>query len=368
MNYLWLSIQKKAKDRLLMKCYKNKIAILSSKEDDKNFFILIKKEDLKKLQKVYYGKIKIQSQKGLLNCQNFCKRYSIFIIALIFAILTFFILNHIMVDVQIIHSNKEIRTILESELEKYGIKKNSFKKSYQELQAIKEKILQANQEKLEWLEIEAKGMKYIVKAEERIITTQDKEKTKCNIIAKKEGIIKKLIYSKGEAKVQTNDTVKKGDILISGKVMKDEELKKEICATGKVYAEVWYKAAIKVPLSKEENILTGKVRYNLKYDQNLIFKSRVLDYQEEIYPLFKLFDKQISFVKQKEVIKQTKKYNEEELSSLASNILKEKMKLFLEADEQIISQKIISQEKDGDALNISYFLIVLEQIGEEQLF
>ena len=156
MNYLWLKVKLKEKDRLLLKCYKNKLFIYDSKEDSKYFYFKIKKEDEKLLKKVSYSKITIVSETGIPKIKKYFKKYFIFIFSLGIGLIVFLFLTHIIVNVRIIHSNKEIRDLLSVSLDKKGIKKNTWKKSFKELEEIKKSILEEYPTKLEWLEIEVK--------------------------------------------------------------------------------------------------------------------------------------------------------------------------------------------------------------------
>ena len=372
MNYLWIKVRLNDKNRLLLRCYKNKLFIFDSYEDEKYFYFKVKKEDKNLLKKISYTKIKVVDETGFVKIKIFFKKYYIFILSLIIGLIVFYLLTHLIVKVEIIHSNQEIRDLLTSALEKKGIRKNTWKKSFKEIEEIKESILNEYPTKLEWLEIEVKGMNYIVRVEERKVLEEEVVKDACNIVAIKDGLVKKIIYSKGEALVKTNDVVKKGDMLISGTLKKDEEVKDVVCANGDVYAEVWYKATIKVPLSKIENVLTGKVRYNFKIKNNsyndFIFRSRLKNYEVETYPLFTLFNTTFSFVKQKEVIKKTIDYNEDELNLLADNLLLEKVKQILSDNEEIITKKILQKNKLDNALEVVYFVALSEQIGEQQSF
>ena len=372
MNYIWIELKLKDKDKVLLKCYKYNIIVYETKNQNDLFLLKIASQDYKKFKKVIYVKWRIQNKSGLWHLTDILKKYYIFLISLILGFILFFILNHVIVNVKIIHSKEEIRDLLQNALSKYGIKKNTWKKEYHELEQIKQNILDEYPEKLEWLEIETKGMNYIVRVLERKMAPITTEKTKCNIVANKSGLIKKLIYSKGEALVKTNDLVNKGDILISGTVKKDEEIKKEVCATGQVYAEVWYKATIKVPLHREELIDTGKVRWNIKIKNNryndFLFKSRITNYTTENHFLFSLFSNAFYFVKQHEVTKKIINYSDEELLTNADKLITEKINKRLEPKEEIITKKILTKEKDDNYFIVQYFLAILEQIGTEQPF
>ncbi len=372
MNFLWLKAREKDKEKILLKCYKNKIFVYDTKHTNNSFYFKIALPDYPTFQKLAFWQVKVEEQTGLFKIKAFLIKYKIYLGMCLLGFLIFLFLTHIMISVEVIHSNKEIRDLLYSELAMQGLKKNTWQKSFAELAQIKENILNKYPTKLEWLEIEVKGMKYIIRVEERKIMPQEEEPTKCNIVATKSGIVKKLIYSKGEANVKTNDSVNKGDILITGTLKKDEETKNTICAKGNVYAEVWYRATVKMPLKKEENILTGKTRFNIKLKNNnyndFLLRSRISNYEEENYPLFTFFGNTISLVKQKEIIKKESLYSDEQLDKEADNLLETKIKETLEEKETIITKKVLAKTKEDDTFIVSYFVVLLEQIGEQQVF
>ena len=112
--------------------------------------------------------------------------------------------------IEIIHSNKDIRNLLREELKKEGIKKYALKKEYKEVNKIKQKILNKYKDKIEWLEIESTGTKITVRVEERKIPDKKIEETPRNIIAKKKGVIKKVIAKRGDIVKDMDDYVEKG--------------------------------------------------------------------------------------------------------------------------------------------------------------
>ena len=81
-------------------------------------------------------------------------------------------------------------------------------------------------EKIEWLEIDSIGTKYVVKVEERIKNEPIVDNKTQHIVAKKNAMILEIYAESGEIKVKKNDYVEKGDVLISGFITKDEEIKK----------------------------------------------------------------------------------------------------------------------------------------------
>ena len=236
-----LNIKGKNINRFIKKLRTKKIEILNIKYINKNEadIIIYKKyyAEILKIKSIYeiteldvFGLIKIKRNLKI-------SKHILIIISIFFII--FLIFTHIIFNIEVIHSNKDIRKLILTELEKEGIKKYSFKKSYNKLNQIKEKILNKYPDKIEWLEIENSGTKYTVRVEERTIVQKEEDNTPRNIIAKKDGVLKKVIAEKGDIVKDMNDYVKKGDLIINGELIFNEEVKGKVKAEGKAFAEVF---------------------------------------------------------------------------------------------------------------------------------
>ena len=184
------------------------------------------------------------------------------------------VLTSFIIDVNIIHENKNIRSLVLKELNNKGIKKYSLAYSDSKLEQIKKEIIKDNPNTLEWINITRSGMKYIVRIEERIIKEDQNDNSYRHVVATKEGQITKILSSKGEILVRQGDYVKKGDILISGSINLYDEIKGNTAATGTVYANVWYEATIKMPKKETITKPTGKKRYNLNINNKILLKNK----------------------------------------------------------------------------------------------
>ncbi len=371
-NYFWVEIELKQKERFMLKCFKMRVSIFETKEEGNKLFVKIKAEDFKKMKHIWFVKIKKKDVTGVLKLKNQIKKHHIFLLACIFGIGLLFFLSRVMVKVEVIHSKKEIRDLVSLTLEEKGIKKNTLRKSYEEIEKIKKEILNEYPEKLEWIEIETNGMNYIVRVEERKIETMEEEKKSCHIIATKDGIIKNMIFKKGEAEVQINDSVKKGDILVRGIIKKDEIEKGTVCASGEIYAEVWYHVSVSLPMEYVTTKRTGKKRWNIRYRNSyyddFIFRSRLQNYEEEKTPIFRFLGQEISFVTQYEVEKIKNTYSKEEAEEIAIKEALAKITSTLKEKEEIIDKKVLKKEEINSTMNIEVFVSVKESIGEVQEF
>ena len=226
-HYITIRLKTNKKSNVLLKLNKINANIknIIYQKDFLVFDILV--EDLKKVRKYLVStKIEIISDTGIYKFKKILKKNLLLIMGAIFAIIIFCILSNIIVSVNVIHTSSEIRTILYEALETRGVKNLTFKKSYQEYEAIITDIKNEYKDKIEWLEIDVEGMTINVRVEERIINSYDKEYNYCHIVAKKSGIIKNVLTEKGVAIAQINDYVEKDEILITGEIKLNEEVKK----------------------------------------------------------------------------------------------------------------------------------------------
>ena len=173
-NYIRRLIKRKINiKKLIPISYKEVHLIITSKEYDK----LIKYKTTYKISIIdTYGKLKIK---------NIIKKNIILITSFLIGLALIITLSQMVFSIDIIHEDKQIRSLVKKELENYNIKKYTFKKDYNTLEKIEDKILEDNKDKLEWIEIISSGTKYIVRIEERKINTTEELYQYQSIVSKK---------------------------------------------------------------------------------------------------------------------------------------------------------------------------------------
>lgn len=352
-------------NRFINKCIKRKIDLLNIRYIDKNNIILnIYLDDLEEIKRInYYSKISIENVFGYNRLKLFLKRNFIYFITVICCFILMNFLENIIFEVKIIHSNKEIIELVQNELTKHKVKPLKLVKSFDELEGIRLKIIEDNPNRLEWLSITRKGMKYIVRVEERIITEQEEKSGYCHIIAKKDGMVKHIKSISGETLVRENDYVRSGDILISGEIHLYEEVKHNVCAEGMVLGEVWYNVNLSIPLNYQEKNYTGKSRYNFILNNKQLFKEKYKKYDIENIYKFNLFGFNFNYLKEKEYNYILKKYSYEEAVNEALRLVDEKFKIKLKDSGKIKSKKILKKTQFNSRIDIEVFVILEEVIS-----
>lgn len=297
----------------------------------------------------------------------------IFIPCLIFGIILLFCLSNIIFSIEVVHTNKQIRELLLTELDNYGVKRLSIKKSYKQLQRIKENIINKHKDKIEWLEIENVGTKYVVRVEMRIIKRDEEDNNKYNIIAKKDAIIRKVISSRGEILKRNNEYVKKGDVVISGEIKLYDEVKGIVGAVGKVYGEVWYTVTVSFPYHYQEEKYTGNKKKVITIDfLNKNIELTINKYRHKKIEKKTLFKSNIIPIKinvehQKELDIIDKIYTEDEAISNALDLATKKItEKFKDNEEYIIEHKILKVTSKDNKIVMSVFFSVCENITDYQ--
>ena len=266
-----------------------------------------------------------------------------------------------------------MKNVLSIELKEYGIEKYKFKKSYEKLQYIKKEILDKYKDKIEWIEIEVVGTKYIIRYEPRIINQKKKESEYRNIIAKKDSVIKRLDISSGQIVKNINTYVKKGDVIVSGYVDLNGNIKDTVASSGNVYGEVWYKVTIDYPYKYFEEYKTGKSKSVLVFkflnkDIELFNFNKYKTKQVEENTVLKNNLLPVKFVIQTQYETKIKQENnnEETLIKRAIKYSEEKIKSTLSKDEYISNYKILNKIKKYKSIELNIFYSVVEDITEYQ--
>ena len=312
--------------------------------------------------------ITIVRYKGINKMKQIIKKNKYLMLSITIGVILLIFLTNIIYDIDIIYSGSEIKNLLNYELKKHGIVKYSIAKNFNELERIKNQILIDEKDKLEWLMIERVGTKYIVKLEPRKIDNNTSDNKVYNIVAKKDGVIKKIEALSGEIVKNVNDYVKKGDIIISSDIKLYENTKSTISAKGSVYAETWYKVNIEYPLNYYEEKETGRVKtiYNIKFLSKYIgfgsFKNKKIEdnylIKSEILPI--ALNKQTQ--REYEIINYKLGYKEALNKALI--YAKEKLKSKLSKEEYIIDEKSLKYEMKDSKIVVDIFYSVYENISE----
>lgn len=371
-NKIKLSITGKNPTYFLKEIIKRKINVYKVEKDHKQLKVIIEYRDLEEIMniKTIY-KIKIVERYGLSKYKFLLKKYALFLFFITMGIVLNIILSNIIFNIEVIHSNKELVNTVQKDLKELGLRKYHLKITYSEKEKIKEKLLAKEKDLLEWVEIEEKGTKYIVKVEQRKKNNLQKKCNYRHIISKKNALIYEIEASSGEIVKKKNDYITKGEIIVSGLIHNKEDIVSKRCAIGKVYGEVWYTATVSLPKKMPTKKLTSDKTYGLsiktlKKEYN--FLNKFSTYQKKEYNIIEseILPINISiakYIKTKETIKNlTIKTAEEKALEIATKEITKK----LTKDEEILSKKVLKKTEINSKIKVEVFFKVKENITAYQ--
>lgn len=371
-NKVKVKITGKNPNYFLNELIKRNINIYHLSKNHKNLIVIIDYKDytnIIKMKTTY--KIKIIKRYGISRIRELIKRYLYYIIFFLLGIIMNIILSHIIFKVEIIHPKKEIINLIKQDLKELGIKKYSFKVSDKRLKKIKESILLKEQDKIEWIEIESQGTKYIVKLEERKINNKEKICNPRNIVSKKEAIILEIKSSSGEISKKINDYVSPNEVIISGFIHNKDNIVSKRCAEGIVYGETWYKVRMFIPKTYTIEKLTNKNSYgfnikifNINLDINNKYKNFKRKNISSIHSRF--IPVEISLVNYLETKLISRIYTIDNVDEEALKLSEKEINKKLRKDEEILSKKVLKKNIKNSKIEIEVFLKVKEDITSYQ--
>lgn len=349
--------------RFIEKCLQKNINLTNIEYHDNFLNCYINDSDLKRIKKEnYYSKITVIKKTGLKGILIHLKKYNFDYIILLISILFIFLLSNIIFEVEIKHENKELKKEIKEILIDNKIDIFTIKKSIKDLNKISEKIIDENKNIIEWLSISSSGTKYIVSVEERINKTQNTNSDYCHIISTHNATITKLVTSSGINMFEKGSNIKKDDIIISGEIKLNEDIKDNVCASGTVYGEVWYRINIVEPFNYQEKKYTKNSRYNFILNGNYFYKKNYDHYDEN--KLFKF--KNFKIVKQQEFELIDKQYTYEEAKKVAIDNAKEQLLKKTGDNSRILDEKVLKESKNNSKIELEIFFSV-EQIISKQI-
>ena len=346
------------------------ISIYQKEESPLGIILVVSASDYQKIMDIKTScQITVLNRYGLLKIKYLIYKYRIFLVVLLFFFGVLFFLSHIVFQIEVIHSNEEIQSIIYQDLEEFGIERFHFKVSYDEKEKIVEKILEKETDRIEWLEIEEVGTKYIIRVEERKKNQEEKECRPQSIVAKKDATILEIHAEEGEVVKKRFDYVQKGDVIISGLIYNKEEIVSKRCAKGQVFGEVWYQVTLEIPKHYHEEKVTGKKKHKFEVqflDHTYHLFSHYDTYQKKSISILssRLLPIQLLFSTYLETDVVDRQYTLENVDSFAFSLSEDKLAHKLSKQDEMISKKILKKYEKDSKIVVEVFFRVKEDITD----
>lgn len=314
-------------------------------------------------------RVRIKAKKGLPYVIWKYKRRKGFIIGLVAFAVLIYLMTSIIWSIEITGNYNVNSNVLMEQLNEMGIFRGATKRSVNP-KYVADKLMLQNRE-LSWAGVEIKGTKLIISVREGIeppaIIPFDQP---CNVVAKKDGIIVSIRAKNGLALVKEGDTVKKGQVLISGVLesIHPEFGSKQVHAMGEVLARTWYEFKREVPVKKVTRKRTGlewnkysvyfldfKIRLPSGNNPFELYETNILDKAPVIMNRFKLpfgviIEKHYELKEEEQVLEQ------EQARELAQKMITDKILETLPKDAEIVDQHLQVVTSEGK----EYLILTVE--------
>lgn len=349
-----------------------KIKLYNIIEDHDGISLTVDEVDYAKILKMKTSyNIKIVNRFGVAKLRYLLLKYKYILFFLFLTLGLMIILSHFIFFIDVIHSKEEIRELVENDLKEFGISKYKFRVSYAKKEEIRNKILEKEKDKIEWLEIDRIGTRYIVNVEERLIKDNKVDNEVRDIVAKKDAMILNIEAETGEIVRKKYEYVRKGDTIVSGTIKNKEDEVSKVKAEGKVYGEVWYSVTVELPKKYYEEKKTGKTSkaLTLRIANKKIsvpFSKDNKSYISEDSPILEnnLIPIKLVLETKHEVEIIDKEYNMDNSSSEAIKLATKKLEDRLDEQSMILSKKVLKKTLKNSKIIVEIFFKVRENITD----
>ena len=349
-----------------------KIKLYNIIEDHDGISLTVDEVDYAKILKMKTSyNIKIINRFGVAKLRYLLLKYKYILSFLFLTLGLMIILSHFIFFIDVIHSKEEIRELVENDLKEFGISKYRFRVSYAKKEEIRNKILEKEKDKIEWLEIDRIGTRYIVNVEERLIKDNKVDNEVRDIVAKKDAMILNIEAETGEIVRKKYEYVRKGDTIVSGTIKNKEDEVSKVKAEGKVYGEVWYSVTVELPKKYYEEKKTGKTSkaLTLRIANKKIsvpFSKDNKSYISEDSPILEnnLIPIKLVLETKHEIEIIDKEYNMDTSSSEAIKLATKKLEDRLDEQSMILSKKVLKKTLKNSKIIVEIFFKVRENITD----
>lgn len=204
-------------------------------------------------------RVHIKKKCGLPFCLYRFKKKKGFKVGLLLFASLLILSTSIIWDIEIICGKPELIPQVLNVLEVESIGRGSFKRGLDPKNIASRIALEV--EGLAWVGVEIKGVKLSVTVKDSIEPpVLIKNNESFNIVAERDGLITNMEVYAGNALVKEGDTVRKGQVLVSGKLQsKNPDFgTRDVHALGKVIAKTWYESSLPVSMVYTQRLKTQK--------------------------------------------------------------------------------------------------------------
>lgn len=319
--------------------------------------------------------ISIQEKRGLPFLLRNLKRHKLFAASVLLLIISIYIMCAHIWMIEIVGVKELDPKVIMEAINQEGLKEGT-RKSAVDKHYIENKVL-IKLPQLSWVGIQFRGTKAVIeivekRAEPELISKTDA----CDIIASKSGIIDKILVLNGDGNVKDGQTVKKGELLVKGTILRENTETRYVHAMAQVRARTWFEDAEEMELQQIEFKETGRkdTNYKLKildkelgfekaapYDEyNVVREEKnIISFGDYVFPV------KLVSTRYTELVKVPKTLTVDQAKKRCEERLNEKLKLQLSEDAVVLDKKI-EYVTDSKTVKAKISVEILEDIGEKK--
>jgi len=219
-------------------------------------------------------RVRIKKKRGVPFIVHRYKRRKTFIAGAILFVFLFYFMSSFVWSIEVEGNEKLATEVIMDKVYELGVKPGVLKYRVDPNDVASTLMFDINE--LSWASVVVKGTKVKIEVAEGVEKPKLVRKdSPCDIVASKDGVIKSIFVKSGLEGVKVGETVKEGQVLISGTVpVKNQEDNPRILhAIGDVTARTWYDAKETVETKVFEKVRTGRKKDNL----SLVLFSKKID-------------------------------------------------------------------------------------------
>ncbi|WP_099352224.1 sporulation protein YqfD [Fredinandcohnia onubensis] len=366
----------KGTERFINECVRQGIVVWDVKKPGTHalsFSMYLK--DIKKIRQVVRKndcKLRFIGKKGLPFLVQKAIYNSGFLIGAFLFLIIVTLLSNMVWGIKVEGAKPETEHLIIKELKKLGVEKGKLQFFIEDNESLQRHLEEAIND-ITWIGVELNGTTYHFEVVEKNQPDPPEQYSPRDLVANKTAIIKKLIVEEGKPVKAVNDLVKKGDILVSGKIGKEGE-EVYVPARGKIYGETWYKVKVEKEITTKLNVLTGE---NIQKHYISIANLRIpiwgygkveyKEYQTELDKRnIKFFNWELPVAYEKETIREseniTLEYPKNEAIEEAKKIGRNTLEQDLDSDAEIIEEKVLRQSINNGKVKLEIKYNVIENI------
>ena len=289
-------------------------------------------------------------------------------------LLLFLLSSSIIWDIEVTGCKPEVVPEIMSILENEKIKRGRFKMGLDPRKLAQEIVMQVDG--VAWAGVEIKGVKLTVSIEDSVsVPKLIQNNQPYNIVAERDGLIIKMEVYAGNPLVKEGDTVRKGQLLVSGRLQNQRPglggdfNTKDVHALGKIIARTWYENSLPISMEYTQKVRTGKEHktvYLRIFDEKIRLPGKKLTF--EMYETA-TYDKilkgpfgiklpiGVTIEKSFEIVEKKKGLTLEEAKSIAEETCRQQLSKRLPPDSRVVDEKVNFVESGNGQM---YVQVVVE--------